>query len=184
VKGILIAVSMLLLGVVATVAYYHLRSLHAPQGPVVHVENGFEFTAHGPFKTVAPLFGAFVERAWAGDDWNPEFLYPLPPRDTVGEVFTIRHGHLRSTWVNTAFDLESGHIQYVYVIPDAQAVLIDIHLEQKDSSTTGVKVVYQRTTLDPRLNSHISELGEKDRDMGKEWERAIDTYLRASAVQR
>jgi hypothetical protein len=44
-----------LLGVIATVAYYHLRSLRAPQGPVVHVENGFEFSAHGPYKTVAGL---------------------------------------------------------------------------------------------------------------------------------
>jgi hypothetical protein len=69
------------------------------------------------------------------------------------------------------------------VIPDAQAVLIDIHLEQKDSSNTGVKVVYQRTALDPKLNSHISKLGEKDRDIGKEWETAIDTYLRSSAAQ-
>jgi hypothetical protein len=184
VKAILIAVSMLLLGVIATVAYYHLRSPHGPKGPVVHVENGFEFTAHGPYKIVAPLFGAFVERAWAGDDWNPEFLYPSPPHDTFGEVFTIPHGHLRSTWVNTAFDLESGHVQYVYVLPDAQAVLIDIRLERKDSSDTGVKVVYQRTALDPNLNGHINKLGEKDRDMGKEWETAIDNYLRTSAAQR
>ncbi|MGA2844010.1 MAG: hypothetical protein ABSF68_01180 [Candidatus Acidiferrales bacterium] len=179
-KAILIAISMLLLGVVATVAYYHLRSLRAPQGPVVHVENGFEFTAHGPYKTVAPLFGAFVERVWA-DGWNPEFLHPSPARDTFGEVFTIAHSHLRSTWVNTAFDLESGHVQYVYVIPDTQAVLIDIHLDQKDPSITGVKVVYQRTALDPKLNDHISKLGEKDRGMGKEWETAIDTYLQANA---
>jgi hypothetical protein len=71
----------------------------------------------------------------------------------------------------------------VYVIPEAQAVLIDIHLEQKDSSTTGVKVVYQRTALDPNLNGHISELGEKDRGMGKEWETAIDTYLRTTVAQ-
>jgi hypothetical protein len=183
VKAILIAISTLLLGVVATVAFYHLRTPHAPKGPVVHVENGFEFTAHGPYKTVAPLFGAFVERVWAGDGWNPEFLHPSPARDTFGEVFTIAHSHLRSTWVNTAFDLESGHVQYVYVLPDVQAVLIDIHLDQKDPSVTGVRVVYQRTALDPRLNGHISELGEKDRDMGKEWETAIDTYLRTSAAR-
>ncbi len=182
-KAILIAISSLLLGVISTVAFYHLRSLQGPKGPVVHVENGFEFTAHGPYKAVAPLFGAFVERAWAGDDWNPEFVYPSPARDTFGEVFTVAHGHQRSTWVNTAFDLESGHVQYVYVIPDAQAVLIDIHLEQKDPSTTGVKVVYQRTALAPRLNGHISKLGEKDRDMGKEWEQAIDAYLRVSTGQ-
>jgi hypothetical protein len=71
----------------------------------------------------------------------------------------------------------------VYVIPDTQAVLIDIHLDQKDPSVTGVKVVYQRTALDPKRNDHISKLGEKDRGMGKEWETAIDTYLQANAKQ-
>ncbi len=178
-KGPLIVISVLVLAGIAMLAFHHLRSRRTLNGPLVHVENGFEFTAHGPYSNVAPLFGAFAERAWA-DHWNPEFLYPSPARDTLGEVFTVAHGHLRSTWVNTAFDLETGHIQYVYVIPDAQAVLIDIHLEEKDSSTTDVKVVYQRTALNPDLNVHVTKLGDEDRNMGKEWETAIDNYFRGT----
>jgi len=180
VRGALIVISLMVLAAIVMLAFYHLRSQRTPNGPVVHVENGFEFTVHGPYKTVAPLFGAFAESAWT-DHWNPQFLYPSPARDTFGEVFTVAHGHLRSTWVNTAFDLDTGHIQYVYVIPDAQAVLIDIHLERPGPFTTSVKVVYQRTALNPGLNAHVSKLGQEDRNMGNEWETAIDAYVQRTA---
>ncbi|MCU1299580.1 MAG: hypothetical protein JWO91_3858 [Acidobacteriaceae bacterium] len=164
----------------AGAAFLHFRASHSSGKPVVHVENGFEFTARGPYKTVAPLFGAYGERAWAGDHWKPEFLFPVPARDVQGEVFTVAQGHLRSTWVNTALDLEAGHIQYVYVIPDTQAVLIDIHLTQNDPVNTGVKVVYQRTALSAEFNDHVSEQGRKDKESGKEWETAINAALQAN----
>ncbi len=173
-KGTLIVISALLLVAVVTLAFLHFRAQREDTGPVAHVENKFEFTAHGPYKTVAPLFGASAERAWGEGQWNPKFLFPLPERDTFGEVFTVAHGHLRSVWVNSAFDLEKGHVQYVYVIPDAQAVLIDIHLEEEGPSATGVKVVYQRTALNPRFNAHVTKTGNGDREMGKEWQTAID----------
>jgi hypothetical protein len=170
--------------------FVHLHSRHGSgsTGPVVHVENGFEFTAHGPYKVVAPLFGAWGERAWGGDHWKPQFLYPQPARDVPGEVFTVAHSHLRSThlrstWVNTALDLETGHIQYVYVIPDTQAVLIDIHLQPHDASATDVKVVYQRTALNSDLNEHVTKQGEKDRNSAQEWQSAIDRCLQANPAK-
>jgi hypothetical protein len=180
VKGALIGMSVLLLATIATLVFLHLRSRREDVGPVVHVENEFEFTADGPYKTVAPLFGASAERAWGEGQWDPKFLYPSPEHDTFGEVFTVAHRHLRSVWVNSAFDLEKGHVQYVYVVPDAQAVLIDIHLQEKDSSATGVKVVYQRTALNPDFNAHITKLGNSDRGMGQEWQTSIDAYLRGN----
>jgi hypothetical protein len=182
VKGALIVISVLLLTAVVILAFLHFHSRRDSAGPVVHVENGFEFVAHGPYKIVAPLFGASAERVWA-EGWNPMFRYPSPERDTFGEVFTVAHSHLKSVWVNTALDLETGHVQYVYVIPDAQAVLIDIHLHEKDPSNTGVKVVYQRTALNPSFNAHVTKLGNDDRNMGNEWQTSIDGFLRRSAHQ-
>lgn len=172
---------LVLVAAVAVVAfaihvYWHHH--HRSKDPVLHVENGFEFTAHGPYEKVAPLFGGWGERTWAGGDWNPQFLYPRPAKDVRGEVFTVAHGHVRSTWVNTAFDLDAGHVQYVYVIPEAQAVVIDVRLTRKDASTTGVKVIYERTALDASLNRHVSDLGQKDSQTGPEWEKDISEYLR------
>jgi hypothetical protein len=171
-------VVLLVLVAVAVVLVLHLRSRRATTGPVVHVENGFEFTVHAPYKNVAPLFGAHGERAWGGADWDPHFLYPQPARDVEGEVFSVAHGHRRSTWVNTAFDLESGHVQYVYVVPDAQAVLIDIHLHEDGASSTTAKVVYQRTALTSGFNEHVSKLGQKDAGMANEWQTAIEGYVK------
>jgi hypothetical protein len=151
--------------------------LHRPAaGPLAHVENAFEFTVQGPYAEVAPLFGAWTEREW-DSHWKPDFVYPQPARDVEGEVFTVSHGHTHSTWVNTALDLKDGHIQYVYVIAGAQAVLIDIHVAAMDSFATRVKVAYQRTALSQRLNQHIVELGNKDRNSGDEWQSAINGYL-------
>jgi hypothetical protein len=131
------------MAVAAFAAHVYWRHYHRSRDPVVHVENGFEFTAHGPYDKVAPLFGGWRELACAGGHWNPQFLYPTPVKDVRGEVFTVAHGHARSTWINTAFDLDAGHVQYVYVIPDAQAVVIDVRLTRKDASNTGVKVIYE-----------------------------------------
>jgi hypothetical protein len=175
-------VAFIVLVIAAVALAIHLRSRRVSSGPVVHVENGFVFTVHAPYKNVAPLFGAHEERAWGGPDWNPHFLYPQPARDIAGEVFSVAHGHTRSTWVNTAFDLESGHVQYVYVVPDAQAVLIDIHLHEDSPSSTTAKVVYQRTALTAGFNSHVTELGEKDATSANEWQTAIESYLDAHSM--
>ncbi|HSS99313.1 MAG TPA: hypothetical protein VLK33_19900, partial [Terriglobales bacterium] len=147
---------------VAVMVFLYLHTRGNSKGRVLHVENGFKFTVRAPYDKVAPLFGAHGERAWGGEDWDPQFLHPQPAQDMEGEVFTVAHSHGRATWVNTAFDLQSGHVQYVYVIPDMQAVLIDIHLQHDDPAKTGVKVLYERTALQARFNEHIRELGHKD----------------------
>jgi len=175
-KVLYVVVSLVVL-VAAIILFLHWHSRRAARGPVVHVENGFEFIVRAPYNRVAPLFGAHGERAWGGEHWNPQFLHPQPAQDVEGEVFTVAHGHTRSTWVNTAFDLQSGHVQYVYVIPDIQAVLIDIHLRHDDPAITEVKVVYERTALTPSSNAHVYELGQKDAASAAEWQTAIERYL-------
>jgi len=167
-----------LVAVIAILALiFHLRKPVSAAGPVLHVENGFESTVRAPYDKVAPLFGAHGERAWAGEDWDPQFLHPLPPADVEGEVFTVPHGHTHATWVNTAFDLQTGYMQYVYVIPDVQAVLIDVRLQHDDPAKTGVKVFYERTALQTRFNDHIREMGRKDSLSAKERQTAIEKYL-------
>jgi len=156
---------------------YHRHRRASANEAVVHVRNEFEFTAHAPYEVVAPLFGAQGERAWSGGDWDPHFLYPQPAEDIQGAVFTIRHGHRKAYWINTSFDKSARHFQYVYVIPDAMVVLIDVGFSEIDAANTKVKVAYERTALDASANEHVQELGSKDRDSGKEWGTAVNDYL-------
>ncbi len=148
-------------------------------GAVTHVENAFELTVHAPFARVVPLFGAWEERAWAGDDWTPEFLYPQPARDEQGEVFTLKHDLGEATWVNTILDLRSGRFQYVYVLPRVVATVIDIQATPAGAAETRVAVTYRRTALDPRHNAHVAALGQHDRTSGPEWQAQLDAAVAA-----
>jgi hypothetical protein len=143
---------------------------------LAHARTEFNFTANAAWEQTAPLFGAWAERQWA-PDWNPRFVYPTPARDQPGMVFQVEHGQMTSTWVNTAFDLSMGHIQYVYVLNDAMVTVIDIHLTRENAQKTGVSVVYERTALIAEANEHVEHFAKGDRKAQGEWEEQINGYL-------
>jgi hypothetical protein len=142
----------------------------------LHTRTEFSFTVDAAFDQVAPLFGADEERKWASG-WDPQFIHPIPARDQRGMVFTVLKGQLTSVWVNTAFDLAAGHIQYTYVVHDSMATLIDIHLTRTSVQKTGVSVVYERTALAPEANEHVQHFADEDAGAGKEWSDAINAYF-------
>jgi hypothetical protein len=142
-----------------------------------HVSNSYSFTVNAALNDAAPLFGPEGERVWAGDDWNPQFVFPTPARDVEGAVFTVRHGEHSAVWVNTLFDLEGGHMQYVYVLADLLATTIDVRMHPIDAAHTRVEVTYVRTALRPEADEHVLSLGKHDSEQGKEWGDAINAYL-------
>jgi hypothetical protein len=148
----------------------------ADAAALVHTRTEFKFTVDAPFEQTAPLFGANEERKWS-PDWNPQFIYPTPAHDQPGMVFKVAHGHYSSVWVNTAFDLAAGHIQYAYVLNDAMTTLIDIHLTRETAQKTGVMVVYERTALVPEANEHVQHFAKGDENSGQEWSEAINGYF-------
>ena len=150
-------------------------SVCGAQEPPAHVRTGFHFTLAIPFEAAGPLFGAWEERKWA-DDWHPLFLYPAPPADQEGAVFRVEHGGHRSVWVNTVFDPAAGHVQYVYVLNDAMATRIDIHLKRDGAGGTAVSVVYERTALMAEANAHVRSFAQNDAQQGAEWKAQIEKY--------
>lgn len=143
---------------------------------LAHTQKQFDFVVNAPMGTVAPLFGAWREREWA-PGWKPEFVWPSAPVDREGMVFKVTHGHTHAVWVNTAFDLAGGRIQYAYVVPDAMVTLITLRLTA-EGARTRVEVKYERTALDAELNAHVEEMAEADAKAGPEWEKQVNQYLR------
>lgn len=155
----------------------------ATSAALTHLSNSFEFTVHASPNVVAPLFGAHLERVWA-EGWNPQFVYPDPPQDTAGAVFTVNHGGLTSTWITTIFDPANGHVQYAYFIPGAMVTMIDIRVAPSASDKdTHVKVAYERTALSAEANDHVRQLGDSDRQSAGHWQTAIEGYLKKTADQ-
>jgi hypothetical protein len=177
---IILAIATTLLAAFA----YGQHHQEVTDGPLAHVRNEFEFTVHASYAVTAPLFGPQGERGWAGEHWDPHFVYPQPAHDVRGAVFTVAHGHQHSYWVNTAFDLEERHIQYVYIIPDGMATLIDLRFSVIDSANTKVNVAYERTALTPEANDHVREAGTADSKNGPEWGKQINDYLAKQAANK
>jgi hypothetical protein len=115
------------------------------------------------------------------EGWDPQFLYPQPPQDKAGVVFTVAHGGHTSTWITTVFEPEKGRIQHVYFIPGAMVTLIDIRLTPVGIADTRVHVTYERTALAPEMNDHVQRMGNSDRQSGDHWQLAIENYLKKAA---
>ena len=166
------------LALIAGVLHHRFARLSMAEGPLAHVRSEFTFTVAAPMTEAFPLFGAEGERGWAGPHWDPQFVWPVPAKDVEGAVFRIHHGHHSATWVNTAFDPQSGHAAYAYVIDGKLATRIDVQLTPVGAATTRVRVMYERSALDASVNSDVADMAQKDAKMGPEWERDIAAYLK------
>jgi len=144
-----------------------------------HVCNSFQFVIRAPLHRAAPLFGPEGERRWAGQHWNPKFLYPQPGKDVQGAVFTVQRGSHTSLWVNTLFDAEGGRMQYVSFVPGTLVSTVDVQLTALDTFSTGVEVTYARTALDVEANDEVQTMGRSDRESGPHWQQAIESCLTA-----
>jgi len=143
---------------------------------VVHRRTEFAFTVSAPYEIAAPLFGADKERVWA-EGWNPQFVHPQPPRDEAGAVFLVDAGS-SNVWINTVYDLELGHVQYVYFAAGGTIVtLIDIRIQRLTPNTTKATVVYERTAVQSEANDKVNKLADDDKTKGDDWELAIRAYL-------
>ncbi len=142
-----------------------------------HVSNTFQFVVKAPLSRAAPLFGPEGERCWAGQHWNPVFVYPQPGTDVQGAVFTVQYGPHTSLWVNTLFDPDGGRMQYVSFVPGVHVSTVDVRLTPVDSSSTSVEVTYVRTALDAGANAEVETMGKSDRESGPHWQQEIEKCL-------
>ena len=155
------------------------QQIAKPAAVPAHVSNSFQFVLRAPLSRAAPLFGPEGERCWAGQHWNPEFLYPQPGKDVQGAVFTVQNGPHKSLWVNTLFDPEGGRMQYVSFVPGIHVFTVDVRLTPVDASSTSVEVTYVRTALDVGANEDVETMGKSDRESGPHWQQAIESCLTA-----
>ncbi|HVP55886.1 MAG TPA: hypothetical protein VMU45_12920 [Candidatus Eisenbacteria bacterium] len=168
-----------LLAAAAGVAVPSVASAQAkPAGDLAHTSERFNLVIAQPYSEIFPLFGAHEERKWA-IGFDPEFLYPVPPHDQPGMVFTTVQDGLRRVWTNTAFDASTGHVQYVYWIANTMAARIDIHIENSGARDTRVHVVYERTSLRAEANELVLQMAQADATCGPRWTEMIDEYFRS-----
>lgn len=140
----------------------------------IRLRNEFTITVHAPLDVAVGFFGAHGERAWAGKDWDPRFLHPVPPEDRAGAIFQAPLGGRDRLWLTTIFDRALGHVRHVYLLGDSSVTVIDIHLVPVDRERCRATVVYERTSLRPSADDDVRALASTDAAQGPEWEAAIN----------
>ena len=168
--------SAIALSAVAAVAATAAGQSASSANQLLRTQTAFDIMVNLPYAEAAPLFGPEGERVWAGKHWDPKFLSPQPARDEQGAVFTIQHGSVTTTWVNTLFDLERRHFIYAYFMPGIMVTTIDVRFTPANAATQ-VHVVYTRTALTPEGNDHVAALTVNDKAAAHDWQQAIDAYL-------
>jgi hypothetical protein len=172
--------ALILAGALIVPAYS--QSNPATKEALLRIQTQFDFQVTAPYAVTAPLFGPEGERAWAGKDWDPQFIYPQPAKDVEGAVFTINHGSRTATWVNALFDVEGRHFHYIYFLPEVMVTEIDVRFTTLNPNNTDVHVVYTRTALTDEGNEHVRAMSEHDKTAGIEWQQSIENYLARNKV--
>jgi hypothetical protein len=152
--------------------------------PCLHVRNSFSVIVNASYKAAAPLFGPIGERVWVGPQWNPTFIYPQPGRDIEGTVFTVYSGPDTELWMNTIFDFDHRHIQYVYSVADLLLTTVDLRFEELTENSTRVDVTFTRTALKPEGNQRITMMAANDKKASLVWTQKIAAYMERSAKSR
>jgi hypothetical protein len=147
-----------------------------------HLEQRTEsFTVHvnGSVAEVTPLFGPVREAEWA-PTWKPRFIHPLEGAQEEGAVFTATSADGRERlWLVTAYDVEKGRVEYVFVSPGFSASQLKIHVVSDEPAKCKVDVSYRYTALTPEGNEEVRRVDPQWAEQHRaHWQSALDDLAR------
>jgi len=138
----------------------------------------FTISLKGSIAEVTPLFGPVREAEWA-PGWAPHFLHPPEAGQREGAVFTTttKDGRER-LWLLTAYDVEQGRVEYVFIAPGFTANQIKIQVTSDGDRQCKATITYRHSALMPEGNEEVNKL---DADWAEQqqvhWEAAINAAL-------
>ncbi|HKR63203.1 MAG TPA: hypothetical protein VJZ00_05670 [Thermoanaerobaculia bacterium] len=115
------------------------------------------------------MFGPLGERAWAGEDWQPEVLWADGPGDSEGMVFRQKG----EVWVNVRFDRVANVAEYVRFGADV-VTRIRVALEPRGENACDAHVRYEWVAVSEEGNA---EVARRKAATTIDWEDAIHAAL-------
>ena len=158
------------------------RAVDSPPPPPPQVVRVATMVLDVPPAEAFPWFGPLAERAWAGPDWQPRFVHPLPPADVEGAVFlTPAHGVPgETTWVNVRFDAAAGVAEYVHYTAGLLVTRITVTVTADDRGGSLVRVRYAWTPLSADGAASFTGRAERFPEWIAEWQAALAPVLAAA----
>ena len=115
------------------------------------------------------MFGPLGERAWAGEEWQPEVLWADGPGDREGMVFRQKG----EVWVNVRFDATARVAEYVR-FGETVVTRIRVALTPRGDAACSAEVRYDWIAVSEAGNA---EVAKRAAAMTIDWQGAIDAAL-------
>ncbi len=160
-----------------------MMTIEAGAQQAQRIERTATFTVHSEVKNVFPLFGPIREKEWCFG-WNPEVIYSTHPHAELRMIFKTKGKHADEPeylWMITQYQPENYRIEYS-VSTSNRVWFITVHCEAAKHETN-VTVAYSYTGLNSLGNERNKEMLEHMfANNLKDWETAIDHYLRTGTI--
>jgi len=138
----------------------------------------FTLMLKGSVAEVTPLFGPVREAEWA-PTWTPRFIYPAEGAQREGVVFTTASVNGKERlWLLTAYDVQEGRVEYVFVTPGFTANEIKIRVVPDGEKQCKATITYRHSALAPEGDEEVAKLdGHWAEQQRLHWETAINAAL-------
>lgn len=138
----------------------------------------FTINLRGSVADVTPLFGPVREADWA-PNWKPRFLHPAQGAQSEGAVFTsISSNGTERLWLLTAYDVNEGRVEYVFIAPGFTANQIKIRVVPNGDGQCKATITYWHSALALKGNEEVEKLNPHWAEQQRvHWETAINETL-------
>lgn len=141
------------------------------------------FTVYTTVENAFPLFGPIREKEWAAG-WNPEIIYSRHAEVEQHMIFKTKGNHEDEPdylWVVTQYNPKAYFIEYT--VSTANRVWFITVRCEGGKTETQVTVTYSYTGLNASGNHRNVEMLDRMFTHNlKDWERAINYYLRTGTI--
>jgi hypothetical protein len=169
--------SIILVGVAVLVAQPSLVGAADAKGLEQRTQS-FTINLKGSIAEVTPLFGPVREAEWA-PSWKPRFLHPAQDAQAEGAVFTtVASNGKERLWLLTAYDVDAGRVEYVFIAPGFTANEIKILVRPDGDRQCKATITYRHSAIAPKGNEEVEKLSPQwAQQQRAHWETAVNAVL-------
>jgi hypothetical protein len=142
------------------------------------ISHTYEQTINGSIKEIMPLYCPVREMDWC-ENWSPKAVYSNSGLVEKDCIFITSHGETDIVWIVTDYDIEKGHVEMVYLVPEVLVTKLEIQLTPITEDMTKALITYSKSSLSEMGNKVLEEFTKKEYDiMMDSWEKAMNHYLK------
>jgi hypothetical protein len=146
------------------------------------ISRTYEQTINGSIKKIMPLYCPVREMDWC-ENWNPKAVYSNSGLVEKDCIFITSNGDADIVWIVSDYDIEKGHVEMVYLVPEILVTKLEIQLTPITEDKTKAIITYSKSSLSEMGNKVLEGFTKKEYDiMMDSWEKAMNHYLKTGEM--